>query len=484
MGATLITAAATLAIVAQDQVPLRASPHDPAPLQAQLAQGDALEVRGQRLGYLQVWDHRRERGGYVLASRVKPVSTEPEAANELLAVMRFLRDTPGSEALGVAYTAAYLRAVPAQALSAEAFDTLGTLAQRLARRASAKQAPSNAVAQLEAVASYGVTLYTVETERGMQLCYDGQAHRQVLAMGGSPEQRANAALGLTRMDCADPQLSATQRQDLNTWRAEVLDQLSLAQMAALPASLKNQVHARRAGVWAAIAYERARQGVATQSAGERALAELATVNKNELADDELADFNDAAMRVGASRWAAAPVPSLEGAARATSLHIDMVKGQPGETCVQLRGGNSAPASAPAKASAAPLAQRCTYGVAWAASAQASADGRTLTLAVQPMPAWTELWVFRRGAEGWTVEVLPPAAGGPELGYVESAGWVAGGTRLLVAREARVDGRYQRAFEVMTLEPLATEKTASTPNLLAAFTRGQDPAWKRATVALR
>ena len=58
-------AAASLAtaIVTTDHAVLRASPREAAPQQAQLGQGEVLEVRGERLGYLQVWDHKRERGG-------------------------------------------------------------------------------------------------------------------------------------------------------------------------------------------------------------------------------------------------------------------------------------------------------------------------------------------------------------------------------------------------------------------------------------
>ena len=36
-----------------------------AAVQAELTQGDLLEVRGARLDHLQVYDHRRERAGFV-----------------------------------------------------------------------------------------------------------------------------------------------------------------------------------------------------------------------------------------------------------------------------------------------------------------------------------------------------------------------------------------------------------------------------------
>src|SRR5262249_10158382 len=108
--------AVTLAIVTQDQTQLRAAPKVSAQAQAFLAQGEALEVRGERLDFLQVYDYRRERGGFVRANLVKRLSLTPEQAPELLAVVRFLRETPGSESLGIAYGAAYVQAASAETL--------------------------------------------------------------------------------------------------------------------------------------------------------------------------------------------------------------------------------------------------------------------------------------------------------------------------------------------------------------------------------
>jgi hypothetical protein len=94
-----------LAIVTQDGVALRAQARHSATPQAVLWQGENLEVRGRTLDYLQVYDHRIERAGFVRASEVRIVSMRPDDAPELLAIVRFLRDMPGSEALGIAYTA-------------------------------------------------------------------------------------------------------------------------------------------------------------------------------------------------------------------------------------------------------------------------------------------------------------------------------------------------------------------------------------------
>ena len=76
MAAFTAVALTTLAIVAQDATTLRAAPSASAATQAQLWQGELLEVRGSRLDYLQVYDHRRERAGYVRASQVRVLPRE------------------------------------------------------------------------------------------------------------------------------------------------------------------------------------------------------------------------------------------------------------------------------------------------------------------------------------------------------------------------------------------------------------------------
>jgi hypothetical protein len=143
--------------------------------------------------------------------------------------------------------------------------------------------------------------------------------------------------------------------------------------------------------------------------------------------------------------------------------------------VSLHGGKDGTAS---------LARRCTYGVVWTGSAASNREGNALTVGVQQAEAWLELWVFHRTARGWTVRVLPPAASTPETGYAELAGWVPGGREMLVAREARGDGRYRRTFEVVRLDTLAVARQASDPANLGPFQRWQDAAWKTATVSLR
>jgi hypothetical protein len=479
-------AAPRYALVVTDTAPLRTGPHDGGAAQAQLVQGELVEVRESRLDFVQVWDHRRERGGFVRGSQLRMLSLTPEEAPELLAQLRLLRDRPGAELLGIATGAAWLKDVPAGGLTAEAFDAIGTMAERLARRANTARADDTAVAaQLEAVVAMGVSFDSVETPAGVHLCYDGDAFRHALALRPTPEQAARAVLALTRHDCVSPAMTPLARAAFDRDRAALLDRVPEA---GLPGWLRNRLRVRRAGVWAAVAFEESRRAVmaddaaraaaanATREAGQRALDALAAVDKAELADDDQGAYAEAAARVGASRWAADASPVASAEDRPARLGVVTRRADAGETCVLL-----VDATHDART---PLARRCTWGTVWAASARANAPQTALALAVQPLDTWRELWVFRRDSHGWSVQALPPSGDDPSVGYVEFAGWVPGGRQMLAAREVRANGRMQRTFELLKLDTLETERRADAPGSLTPFHRWQDAAWKQQTVSVR
>jgi len=360
------------------------------------------------------------------------------------------------------------------------------MAERLARRASSRQSKAVAdtlAAHLEVAADYGVTMQSFERDGQVQLCYNGDAHRRVLALPANSEQKARAALALTKHECVPPTLTPVERLAHDNWRAEVLDRIDTRD---LPPVVKNRLHLRKAGVWASLVYQRARrpemESAVVQSASARAIEELAAVDKSELMESDATAFSDAAIRVGASRWGSAPrapnaatttTPTTKGA---EGLAVVTTAGQPGETCIHLVDARHDVKN--------PLLTRCTYGVVWTASASVNREGTALALAVQPLDTWREMWVFRKAGDAWSLDIVPPGLDTPNLGYIEFAGWVPGNTQMLAAREVRVEGRYKQSFEILRMTTLEVERSADKPGNLSLFYRWQDPLWKGQTVSVR
>jgi hypothetical protein len=465
----ILALTATLAIVAQNHAALRAAPRSSATELTRLWQGDVLEVRGEHAGYLKVYDYRRERGGYLRADAARPVELSETAAPDLLAVLRFLRDSPGSEALGISYGAVYLKAVPPRAITAEPFDAIAQMAERLADQASGSTGHlADFAPHLEVVEQFGVRMRNFERNGRMRVCYDGELFRRVLTLpGAQPEERAHAVLGLTRPDCIDPDLGPVPRASVDIERSQLLEQVKDGELNAMTGS---RLHARRAGVWASIAYSQDRRGEPAGAAAERALAELLAVHPDDLGDDRRLEYVDAVLRVSAIRWAGAlPAP------QPGPLTLSAALGSPGQTCVALKDVH--------RPNAAAIIRRCTYGIVRMASIHAIPQGPALVLAVQPLEGWRELWVFHERGGSWTIDVLSPGLDNPEEGYVDFAGYAPGTGRLLIAREVKDRGRFRRSFEELRLDDLALVRQASSPELLRDFGRWQDVAWRRDTLAL-
>ena len=485
MSTSITTPAATrsAALVLQDHTALRGAARADAPVLSTLWRGEMLEVRADLGDYLQIWDHQRERGGYVRRGQVH--SLAQAQANELLALLAFVQDQAGAETTSLALAAAAIQALSAAQLqggaAATVLEAIGNAADRLAARASGPPPPRSAdqaalSAHLELAARLGVRLDSVDSAGRVQLCYEGDAWRRLLALPAnsvSAASRARAALALTRSDCQSPTSSVREREAADSQRARWLDSV---RSEALPPQLGKRINTRRAAVWSSIAFVRARRGQAAsaQAAAERALAELALVSKSELVDEDLQRYNEAALRVNAVRWAAAPALSQQDLTQTLGVSLQVT--EDGQQCVLV--------TLLQRPDAAPLARRCTWGLPYLASARVSREGRAIALAVQSTEGWRELWLWRQeaGAGGWAV--LPPTAGTPGLGYAEFAGWVPGGQHLLVAREAISENRHSRRFEVLRMDTLSVERTAFEPGTLGAFSRWQDPQWARDSLALR
>ncbi len=463
----MIAMLAAFAIVVRDHALLRAEPSSTSAELLALGQGEVLEVRGERAGYLQVYNYHHERGGYLRADLARPIGSSPADAPELLAVMRFLRDTPGSEALGISYGAAYLKAVPAGSLAAEAFDAIATMAERLADSAADAGSAAVAGARIEVVQQFGIRMRSFESRGQVRLCYDGELFRRVLAInGGSAAERARAALGLTRPDCIDPELGPVLRANLDEERGALLDR---ADERGLSPMLLGRLQVRRAATWASIAFARARRGQPALAAAQRAYSELLSVHPEHLGEDRRSEYLDALIRVSAIRWAAvAPVPQTGPLILAAS------PGEPGQTCLSLEEH---------RARTATLMRRCTYGIPWLSSLRPVAQGTALVLAVQPLDGWRELWIFHQKAGEWVADIVSPGIESPEAGYVEFAGFAPATRRVLIAREVRQGGRFRRYFEELRLDDLVLVRQASAPDLLRDFGRWQDAEWRRDSLSL-
>jgi len=451
-------------IVVGDHVALRAGPERVAAQQAVLWKGDWLEVRGEKAGWLKVWDHRHERGGWVSVKNVKPVEVTEAAAPGLRAVVEFLRDTPGQESLGIAYAGLYLKASPRGAIDARLLISVGAMADRLAARASQQTlaTPEAATAEhLEVARSWGIGLATLERSDGVRICYDGSAFHGGLALAPSPADAATAVLALTEPGCEPDGLGVSARVAREEGRLALLSRVDPVRVGG-PAG--NRLRIRRAEVAAHLAWATARKGDLAGAAAraEEALAMLARVDKEELEAEDAPTLAAAAVAVATVRWA--QLPAID-----TGLALRVSRRGTGETCVAV-------------ADAEP---RCTHGQVWTSSLRASADRRAAVIAVAPLPGWLELWMYRRARDGtWLVDVLAPDTEGPDRGYVELAGFSDDGAHAVLVRESRIDGAVRRTFESVTLASLAVDKQAGNLGALGNARAWATAEWRQRTLALR
>jgi len=476
-------------LVMQANASLKSAPKDSARQLAILWQGEWVEVRDKRMDYLEVYDHKRERAGYVKVTHLRQSKFHQSETKEFLTLVRYLRDNRGSNSLGISLASAYLKAASAEEMNspegAEVLHAIGTFADRLADKASSnlrlsKSASRYLSQQLEVATQYGVHFTNIEKDGQIKVCYDGEVYRQVLALPATSTIKADAALSLTKDTCKSPDLTPVQTAQLNVWRAEVMSKVPDEGLAKY---LSNRIEMRKASIFSALSYAQTRfsknpealklSGIraSSQSLMQKAMTAFSHVEKSELPDTDWPAYNNTAMLVNANRWALKETVTKK---KFGALQLEMRRGQPGETCVTLI----------SKKQKSPLAQRCTYSIVWSQSATINRKKNAIALAVQPMAGWSELWVFQKNKAGWQITALPPATRAAGLGYIEFAGWAPNGKQILLAKESRAEGVYQRRYEVMNLASLSVQRQARDASILGAFRRWQDPSWKANSVSLR
>ena len=301
----------------------------------------------------------------------------------------------------------------------------------------------------------------------------------------SPRRRRRRSNGRARR-CSWRAAAARSRSlppaELRAWndrRLQALQTIDYPTEGALPAALLGRLRLRRAEAFAWRAFDEARRGNADAAARAEgaAVRELALADRGVLAPEDVDAYEDVAVRVAASRWATeAPAKRRRQARR-----------QPGRRAAR-RGRDLRARGRTARQGAAASRERCTYGVVWQNALRWAPSGTAATIAVQPLAAWSELWVVRRaGDASWAFETLTPATTDPDVtaGYVESAGFSPDGGRLLVVREARGGGQVTRRFQVMaTRDAGRRDAGPRSADKLGAFKRWSAPSWRAGTLALR
>ena len=350
----VIAAAAIVlvALVADDPAVLRNAPRDDAPAQATLWRGDWLEVRGETAGFLRVYDHRHERPGYIRPTLVRVHRLEAASTPELAAIVRFLRDANGSESLGIGYAALALRAAPAGADTSEILAAIGTMADRLARRASAVRADArNATltAHIEVAESYGVKFKSVDVAATgnavgagaprARLCYDGEAWESVLARPQRGADRAGArraVRGGTRLPGPDDAGAGADRSaglERSPHPGAAVDRVSGRERAlagrareAAPPPGRGATPGGPSTRPAAEIWSRPRAPKAA------AVRELALTDRGVLAPEDADLYEEVAIRVAASRWATEAEQKPVGK---RAVDVAFEPRDAGETCVRV-----------------------------------------------------------------------------------------------------------------------------------------------------
>ena len=313
-------------------------------------------MRGGRLDHLQVWDHRRERGGFVDACRrcgrtgLEPKPTRPTCRR----CCASCATSPAAEALGIGVAAAYLKAAPAarwrrgrrRAVRRARHAGRAAGAARVGRHPSTalSRGPTSrpasretAPAHLDVVPRYGVALRSFERDGALHHLLRRRRVPPRPRDAPRPRRAAGArALALTRPDCIDPALAAAANGSaLDGWRSRRPRPHRRRAGVALPRAPKNRIaHAPRRRLGGDRLRPRARGRAGCCGKRRPARARRARRHRRDaLADDDVAARPR--RRSASARRAGRPMPPPSHPATRNAAPSSPDPGEPGQTCVAL-----------------------------------------------------------------------------------------------------------------------------------------------------
>ena len=305
---------------------------------------------------------------------------------------------PGYESLGIGYAALSLRAAPAGADTSEVFAAIGTMAERLARRASARRGRHARTRTLRRARRGRRELRRQvravdpldDRVGAARLCYDGEAWTRVLAApAAAPAERARAALFLAVDPCRDPALPPAEARLWNDRRLRALESIDFAAAGALPASLGGRVRLRHAEALAWRAFDEARQGDAEAAVarggggGARAGA-----RRSRACSPPRISTSTTRPRSASPPRAGRPRRRPRRAAARKTVGLVRRAAQPGETCVRVVSRRRRREGAPARRALhlrRRLAERAPLGAVGRRRDAGGAAAAGLDRAVGPAP---------------------------------------------------------------------------------------------------
>ena len=448
-------------------------------------------MRGERLDYLQVWDHRRERGGFVEASQVRRTA---------LGRRRGARAAGGAalRARGAGRRGARHRRRRGLSAGGAGRDAARRGRRRGVRRArhawpigwrsasSAGAAPGDAGpsrggargAPRSRDAATASTFASFERDGAMRICYDGEAFRRVLALPAEPQQqRARRA----RPDAARVHRpGAAGRERAAARRAGAPTCSTASTPAELPATLAQPGRdAPRRRLERARLPARAPRRAAAAAGGGAARAGRAGRRRRAASSPTTTRPATTTPRSASAPRAGRRRRRRRGAGAAQACASSPSPGEPGETCVLLVDAKRERR----RAARAALHLR-----------RSSGRGRRRSTA-KAMRSRSRCSRWRPGASSGCSAARAARLGDrrccrrrrvrPAWATPSSpAGCRAAGRCWSRARRAAKAGP-KRSFEVVRpRRRSAPSARPATRRCSAPFQRWQDPAWKRETVSMR